>query len=328
MTYKFNPFTCNFDEVSEEDLTGYVPYTGATTNLDLGSNNYTTTGTGTFERTFVGNGSYAGPSISFTNEPESGFYRLAQGMIGLVVDGGFIWSSTSTNFTVVTELIASQGIEPNEDNNQDNGATGKRWKNFYLAGDLKDDTDSISVSELKTAYDNRVETWGDGLTKTAQEVDVDFASIAEVDTGTETVKAITPDGLQGSKRNIRYLTFNLVGPDTDVETGTNVGGEFTIPFNGTILQDDSTKQWLMATNSTAGTTGTMVVDININGSTIMTTNKLDIETGEKSTEDATTQPDLTTTDLDIGDVITIDIDSIHSGTAAKGLTVYMAVRED
>ena len=41
MTWVFNPFTGNFDKVSEEDLTGYVPYTGATTNVNLGTNNLT-----------------------------------------------------------------------------------------------------------------------------------------------------------------------------------------------------------------------------------------------------------------------------------------------
>ena len=82
-----------------------------------------------------------------------------------------------------------------------------------------------------------------------------------------------------------------------------------------------------AANDTAGVTGTMVVDIHKGGTTVMTTNKLDIETGEKSTTTAATQPDLTTTAVTAGDVFTFDIDAIHSGTAAKGLTVYMAIRQ-
>ncbi|KKL61125.1 hypothetical protein LCGC14_2198470, partial [marine sediment metagenome] len=43
---------------------------------------------------------------------------------------------------------------------------------------------------------------------------------------------------------------------------------------------------LAATTDTAGITGTMIVDIHLNGTTIMTTNKLDIETTEKGTETA------------------------------------------
>jgi hypothetical protein len=93
------------------------------------------------------------------------------------------------------------------------------------------------------------------------------------------------------------------------------------------LQSDTTPFYLYATNSTAGTTGTMVVDVKINGTSIMTTNKLDFDTGEKTTTTASTPPDLTTTTLAVGNIITIDVASLHT-TAAKGLTVYMAVREN
>lgn len=51
----YNPFTDNLDYVSEEDLTEYVPYTGATTDVNLGSNDFSTLG-------YVGIGTT--PSIS------------------------------------------------------------------------------------------------------------------------------------------------------------------------------------------------------------------------------------------------------------------------
>jgi len=68
-----------------------------------------------------------------------------------------------------------------------------------------------------------------------------------------------------------------------------------------------------------------VVDVNKGGSTVMTTNKLNIETTEKSSNTATTQPDLTTTAVAAGDVFTFDVDAIHT-TAAKGLSVTLAIR--
>ena len=58
----------------------------------------------------------------------------------------------------------------------------------------------------------------------------------------------------------------------------------------------------------------------------MTTNKLDIETTEVSTITAATQPDVTTTAVTAGDEFTFEVDSVHSGTAPKGLTVRMAIR--
>ena len=155
---------------------------------------------------------------------------------------------------------------------------------------------------------------------------VELAIASEVDTGTDATRAVTPDSLQGSKRNIRWLIFNLVEAATDCATATNIAGDFVSPIAGVIQQSDTTPFYLYATNSTAGTTGTMVVDISIGGTTIMTTNKLDFDTTEKTTTTAATPPDLTTTALAVGDIITIDIDAIHT-TAAKGLTVYMAVLE-
>lgn len=42
MPFKLNPFTANLDKV--KDLSGYVPYTGATADLDLGENDFRVTG--------------------------------------------------------------------------------------------------------------------------------------------------------------------------------------------------------------------------------------------------------------------------------------------
>ena len=155
---------------------------------------------------------------------------------------------------------------------------------------------------------------------------VELTTTAEIDTGTDSTRAIPIDQFVASKRNVRWLVFNLVEAGTDTATATNIAGDFVSTIAGTILQSDTTPFYIYATNSTAGTTGTMVVDISINGTSIMTTNKLDFDTTEKTTTTAATPPDLTTTALAVGDIITIDIDAIHT-TAAKGLTVYMAVRE-
>ena len=107
---------------------------------------------------------------------------------------------------------------------------------------------------------------------------VELATAAEIDTGTDTTRAMGVDEFQASNRNIKYLIFSLIDSATDVATATTIGGDFTIPFAGEILQDDTDHDQLAATTDTAGTTGTMVVDVHLNGTTIMTTNKLDIET--------------------------------------------------
>lgn len=194
-------------------------------------------------------------------------------------------------------------------------------------------TDNTLAKATITAGEGIDVTNGDGSieilvedSSTTNKGIVELAVASEIDTGSDSSRAMPVDQFVASKRNIRFIMFHLVAPTADVATGTNLSGDFVIPFSGTILQSDSTKQWLMATNTTAGTTGTMVVDIHLNGTTIMTTNKLDIETGEKSTVDAATQPDLTTTSITIGDILTVEVDAIHT-TAAKDLKVFMAIRE-
>lgn len=155
---------------------------------------------------------------------------------------------------------------------------------------------------------------------------VELATTAEIDTGTDSTRAMPVDQFVASDRNLRFITFVLIDSATDVATATSIGGDFTIPFTGTIIQDDTDVDFFAAYTDTAGTTGTMVVDVHLNGTTIMTTNKLDIETGEKDTTTAATQPDLTTTAITKGDILTFDIDAVHT-TAAKGLKVTIAIRQ-
>lgn len=128
------------------------------------------------------------------------------------------------------------------------------------------------------------------------------------------VKASNPNTLVK-----RYVQFRIVASDTDVAVDTVVGGDFRIDFGGTIND-------VRAYVDTPGTTNSTVVDINIGGTSIMTTDKITIETGEKTSEDAATQPALTTTSFSAGDIFTFDVVSI-STTAPKGLVVAMEVTQ-
>lgn len=148
---------------------------------------------------------------------------------------------------------------------------------------------------------------------------VELATTAEIDTGTDSTRAIPVDQLVASKRNVRYINIRVLDKATDCSVLAGVGGDFESPIAGTIVE-------IGAYVDTAGTTGTMTVDINKNGATLMTTNKVTLDTTEKSSRTAATPPALTTTSLAIGDLITVDIDAIHT-TAAKGLTWRMGVRE-
>ena len=150
---------------------------------------------------------------------------------------------------------------------------------------------------------------------------VELATVAEIDTGTDTTRAIPIDQFVASARNVRYILFRVIAKatDWDADGTTAVGGDLVIPFTGTIVD-------IEADVDTAGTTGTAIVDVNLDGSTIMTTNKLKWDSTEKSTRDYSgTAPGLTTTAVTAGQIITVDIDTNHT-TKSKGLTLFLAIR--
>jgi hypothetical protein len=74
--------------------------------------------------------------------------------------------------------------------------------------------------------------------------------------------------------------------------------------------------------STAGSTSS-TLDVNLNGTTIMSSDKLLFDANETSTLTASTAPALTTTAIASGDIITIDVDT--AGTGAKGWGVLIEV---
>jgi hypothetical protein len=211
-----------------------------------------------------------------------------------------------------------------------NAITGTAGPIIQSAGETNVDLQigGAGTGDLKLLSDinaNSNTIIGLDASKTAAGI-VELATTAELDTGTDSTRAIPVDQFVASKYNVEHLTFILVAPDTDVEVASTIF-EWESDIAGTILQDDSDKHLLKATNATAGVTGTMIVDIHKNGTTIMDTNKLDIETTEKTTVSATTQPDLSVTTIAKGDIITFHVDAIHSGTAAKGLNVHISIRQ-
>lgn len=116
-------------------------------------------------------------------------------------------------------------------------------------------------------------------------------------------------------KTMQAIQVRVVDKNTDLSVSTNIFGNIVVPYDGTITS-------VHGYVDTAGTTGTTVVDVNLNGTTIMTTDKIDIETGETTSETATTQPALTTTAVTAGDILSVDVDAI-STTAPKGLVVVL-----
>jgi hypothetical protein len=91
---------------------------------------------------------------------------------------------------------------------------------------------------------------------------------------------------------------------------------FRMPYAFTLTE-------VRASVNTAPTGAMLVVDINEAGSTILATDKLTIDISEKTSETAATPPALSDTSLADDAEITVDIDTVGSTVAGKGLKVTL-----
>lgn len=114
---------------------------------------------------------------------------------------------------------------------------------------------------------------------------------------------------------IVHMEIRCVEKATDLTVANDIVGKILVPFKCKLIS-------LRAIVDSAGVTGNSVIDVNKNGTTVMTTDKITIETTETDSNDATTQPAITTSALAKGDILTIDVDSL-STTKPKGLVVHL-----
>lgn len=115
-----------------------------------------------------------------------------------------------------------------------------------------------------------------------------------------------------------YILNRIVASGTNTATGTAIGGDYVMPYNGLM-------EVVGATVDTAGTTGDTTINIKKNGTSILLT-KITINSTQKTSRTATTQPVLDPSKIafNIGDILTFDVDTI-STTPAKGLTIFINV---
>lgn len=173
------------------------------------------------------------------------------------------------------------------------------------------------VQSASTAFDNIKQAATDSTTGV-----VELATAAETTTGTDTARAVTPDGLAGSDYGKRVVTMILVAPTADVSTGDKQGGiTFRVPsvMNGWNLV--GVAAWV----DTAGTTGNLDIQIhNITQAADMLSTKMRIEDGETDTS-TSAQPgtvDTNNDDVATGDKLRVDVDSVQT-TKPKGLNVEL-----
>jgi len=150
-----------------------------------------------------------------------------------------------------------------------------------------------------------------------------LATIAETSTGTDTAKALTPDGLAGSVYGEKIIGMIVFDFGTDTATGD---GKFYFHVPSTLNGFNIVE--VHAEVVTAGTTNTTDIQLaNATQAADILSTKLTIDSGQTGSDTAGTAAVIDTAqdDLQTNDVIRVDVDAV-STTAAKGLIVTIVCR--
>ena len=150
---------------------------------------------------------------------------------------------------------------------------------------------------------------------------VELATVAETDTGTDTVRAVTPDGLAGSVYGTKIIEIQMFESDAAVATGDAKIG-ITIP---TELAGYDVVNAAVGVYDKGVTGTTDVMWHRKRGATTVDILSTAITVGDEYyAEDGVINT--SNDDLAAGDYLFPGVDAIHSGTAPNGLTAVIMLR--
>ena len=149
---------------------------------------------------------------------------------------------------------------------------------------------------------------------------VELAIASEVDTGTSTSLAVTPDALAGSNLGKRTVQIAVTAPDAELEVGDGAA-YFVIPpeLNGMNLVDADA-----AVITASSSANPEICVYNVTDSHNMLSGNIYLDVSAYTSYTASSQPVINTDydDVATGDIIRIDIDA--TGTGTKGLIVTLS----
>jgi hypothetical protein len=203
-----------------------------------------------------------------------------------------------------------------------------------VAADISDATATPTASKIPIANGSgKLDSWISASSTTVPGL-TEAATAAEVTSGTDAARAVTPGALAGSTIfGTKVVELEIFAPTTDTATGDGKA-YFYVPaaLNGMNLVS------VHAQVVTAGTTNTTDVQIarcaaaasgNACSGTVvdMLSTKLTVDSGENSSTTAATPAVINTSNDDVatGQVLRVDVDAV-STTPAKGLIVTLELR--
>lgn len=173
-------------------------------------------------------------------------------------------------------------------------------------------------------------TWTVDSASTTTAGKVELATTAETDTGTDTDRAVTPDGLSGSVYGTKEITIEAIAAATAVTTGD---GKlyFRIPSNLNGMNLVAVEASVFA-KSTSGTPTVQIARGRQSSATSahsfvdMLSTLITIDANDYDSKDATTAAVINTSNDDVatGDLIRIDVDV--AGTGTTGLFINCQFR--
>jgi len=115
----------------------------------------------------------------------------------------------------------------------------------------------------------------------------------------------------------RIIEIRLLDKDTSHTVADGIGGDFRVKSAMTVTD-------VGCYFDTAGTTSVTTIEIFEAGSTILSTD-ITVDATEKTSETAATPPVISDAAIAADGILTFNISGIASGTAGKGLVVWMEV---
>jgi hypothetical protein len=152
----------------------------------------------------------------------------------------------------------------------------------------------------------------------------ELATTAETNTGSDTGRAVTPDGLAGSVHGEKVIQMVVVDFGTALTTGN---GKFYFHVPSTLNGFNIVDVHAEVISAPAGST--IIIDLyNVTQSGDILSTNLTIDASETGSDTAAAAAAIDTgqDDLQTNDVIRVDIDQVGSSTAGSGLLVTLICR--
>lgn len=209
------------------------------------------------------------------------------------------------------------------------------WDTMAEINAASTDTDAVLDTDIGSTvqgYDADLDDLADGeLTGTKVQASsetnsgvVELATTAEIDTGTDNGRAMSPDAFAASDHGIKYIQFVVTDFTTDNAVGDGKSyAHIPAGLDGYDLVE------CHAEVITAGTTGLMDIQVHeLVGAVDMLSTLVSIDSAETGSDSAVTSYTIDTGNDDVSenDLLRIDIKVVHT-TAAKGLLVTLGFRK-